>query len=267
MAVRAIIFDMDETLIADDEATYRALAQVGAYAHEQAGVDGELLARTAYAHAQRMWMRGPVFQYCEILGISASEGLWGHFESDNNSHLQVLHDWVPAYRREVWRYALEQQGIADSSLVERLSELFRARRIACQRLFPESIAVLQALRRDYKLALLTNGAPDLQHEKINYFQLAPYFEVIVVSGEVGVGKPQPAIFQTVLKRLEVAPQDAIMVGDSLERDIVGASRSGMKGVWVNRHGQSCAPRYKAFVYAEIADLDELVQRDWAKESS
>src|SRR5579884_1730196 len=216
MSIQAIIFDLDETLITDDEATYQALEQVGAYAHELAGVDGELLARTAYEHAQRMWVRGPAFQYCEMLGISASEGLWGRFES-SNVYLQTLHDWVPSYRREVWRHALEQQGVDDASLVERLAELFRARRIACQRLFPEATAVLQALHHDYKLALLTNGAPDLQHEKINHFQLAPYFEVIVVSGEVGVGKPQPAIFQTVLKRLEVAPQNAIMVGDSLER--------------------------------------------------
>ena len=258
MSIQAIIFDLDETLITDDEATYQALAQVGTYAHEQVGVDGELLARTAYEHAQRMWVRGPVFQYCEMLGISASEGLWGRFES-SNSYLQALHDWVPSYRREVWRQALEQQGVDDTGLVERLAELFRARRIASQRLFPETEVVLQALRHDYKLALLTNGAPDLQHEKVSYFQLASYFEAIVVSGEVGVGKPQPAIFQTVLKRLEVAPQDAIMVGDSLERDIEGAYQSGLKGIWVNRRGLPREPGYETSVYAEIASLDELGQ--------
>jgi putative hydrolase of the HAD superfamily len=256
MSIQAIIFDLDETLITDDEATYQALTQVGAYAHEQTGMDGELLARTVYEYAQRMWARGPVFQYCEMLGISASEGLWGRFES-GNSYLQTLHDWVPSYQRVVWRHALEQQGVDDASLVERLAELFRARRIACQRLFSETVAALQALRHDYKLALLTNGAPDLQREKIDYFQLAPYFEVIVVSGEVGVGKPQPAIFQTVLKRLEVAPQDAIMVGDSLERDIEGAYQSGLKGVWVNRRGLPREPEYGALVYSEIASLDEL----------
>lgn len=256
MSIQAIIFDLDETLIIDDEATYQALAQVGTYAHEQVGVDAELLARTAYTHARRLWVRGPVFQHSEMLGISASEGLWGRFEG-GDARLQALHDWAPSYQREAWRYALEQQHINDEDLAEHLAELFRARRYACQRLFPEAIAVLQTLRRSYKLALLTNGAPDMQQEKIKYFQLAPYFEVIVVSGEVGAGKPQPAIFHTVLKRLEVAPQDAVMVGDSLERDIKGAYQSGLRGIWVNRNGLPCEPEYKAYVYAEITSLDEL----------
>ncbi|HEY7419624.1 MAG TPA: HAD family hydrolase [Ktedonobacteraceae bacterium] len=256
MSIQAIIFDLDETLIIDDEATHQALEQVGTYAHAQVGVDAGLLACTAYTYAQRLWVEGPVFQYSDMLGISASEGLWGRFEG-GDSRLQALHDWAPSYQREAWRFALKQQNVDDENLAVRLAELFQARRYACQRLFPEAIAVLQALRRSYKLALLTNGAPDMQREKIKYFQLAPYFETIVVSGEVGVGKPQPAIFHTVLKQLEVAPQDAMMVGDSLERDIKGAYQSGLKSAWVNRRDLPCEPEYGSFVHTEIANLDEL----------
>jgi phosphoserine phosphatase len=256
MSIQAIIFDLDETLITDDEATYQALERVGEFAYRQVEVDAELLARTAYAYAQRMWSMAPIFPYCEMLGISASEGLWGRFGCDN-SHLQALYDWVPSYQHETWRYALAKQNVDDDVLAERLAALFRQQRRACQRLFPETLAVLQSLQPIYKLALLTNGAPDLQREKIQHFQLAPSFEEIIVSGEIGVGKPQPTIFNTMLEHLAVAPPAVVMVGDSLERDIRGAYQAGLKSIWINRQELPCEPEYRALMQAEIATLKQL----------
>ncbi len=55
---------------------------------------------------------------------------------------------------------------------------------------------------------------------------------MVVSGEVGVGKPNPAAFHEVLRRLGAEPNEAVMVGDSWERDVLGARRIGMSTVWV-----------------------------------
>ena len=59
---------------------------------------------------------------------------------------------------------------------------------------------------------------------------------ILVSGELGVGKPDPRIFDRALAMLDVPPRQAVHVGDSLEADVAGARASGIGAVWVNRSG-------------------------------
>jgi putative hydrolase of the HAD superfamily len=258
MSVNAIIFDMDDTLITDNDATRIALQQTALYAQQQRDLDVEVLLQAVYVHMRRLWHDSPTFSYCEAIGISAEEGLWGCFVGTDPNQ-QALHDWAPTYQVEVWKRALAEQGHADHALAEQLAALFHQERRASQSLFPETQAVLQELRSNYKLGLLTNGAPDLQREKIEHCHLAHYFDAIVVSGELGIGKPDPAVFTAILNDLVVSPQTAVMVGDSLRRDILGASRSGLKALWINREGIACDRQYAPLIHAQIADLRELYQ--------
>jgi putative hydrolase of the HAD superfamily len=85
--------------------------------------------------------------------------------------------------------------------------------------------------------LLTNGAPDLQREKIETSGLGMFFDAAVVSGEIGTGKPEPEIFRHLLGKLGVAPAESLMVGNSLARDIVGAKRAGMASCWIALEGE------------------------------
>ena len=86
------------------------------------------------------------------------------------------------------------------------------------------------------MALLTNGAPDLQREKIAATGLDQFFKAIAVSGEHGIGKPKPEIFHRLLGELGVTPDEASMVGNSLERDIAGARNAGIRSVWIRVPG-------------------------------
>lgn len=256
MSVNAIIFDMDDTLITDGDATRMALQKTALYAQQQYDVDVEALQQAVYVNMKRLWRDSPVFSYCEAIGISATECLWGRFVG-TDPNLQALHDWAPTYQVAVWNRALAEQGYTDQGLAEQLAALFHQERRACQALFPETVAMLQELRSSYKLGLLTNGAPDLQREKIERCNLAGYFDTIAVSGELGIGKPDPAIFTAVLNDLAVPPHTAIMVGDSLKRDVLGASRSGLKAIWINREGLPCDQQYAPLIHAQIANLREL----------
>ena len=258
MSINAIIFDLDETLITDGDATHKALEQTANYAEKQCDIDPERLYRAAYTRAKHLWRAAPTFSYCNSLGISASEGMWGHFEN-SGSQWQKLHDWVPDYQIAVWEHALTAQGHTNRELAKQLATIFREERLASQELFPETETVLDGLRSMYKLGILTNGAPDLQRQKIERSGLAHYFDTIVVSGEVGVGKPDPTVFNTVLEQLAVPAHTTLMVGDSLERDMLGASRVGLKGIWINRGGQSDNHQYASLIHAEIATLDGLYQ--------
>ena len=256
MSIAAIIFDLDETLITDEDATRKALQQTASYAQKQSAIDPERLYRAAYTYAKKLWQAAPTFPYCNSLGISASEGLWGYFE-DSGPQWQELHDWVPGYQIAVWEHALAVQGYPNRLFAAHLAAVFREERLASQELFPETETVLHDLRSTYKLAILTNGAPDLQRKKIERSGLAHYFDAIVVSGEVGVGKPQPAVFNAVLGQLAIPAHATLMVGDSLERDMLGAAQSGLKGVWVNRRGHSSNHQYASLIHAEITSLDEI----------
>jgi putative hydrolase of the HAD superfamily len=92
------------------------------------------------------------------------------------------------------------------------------------------------LSATHSLALLTNGAPDLQREKIAASGLESFFKAIAVSGEHGIGKPKPEIFHRLLSELGVSPGEAIMVGNSLERDIAGARNAGIRSIWIRVPG-------------------------------
>jgi putative hydrolase of the HAD superfamily len=119
-------------------------------------------------------------------------------------------------------------------LADELAERFIRERRSRHALFPETEHVLQELYSGHRLALVTNGVPDLQREKIQATNLERFFESLVLSGDVGVGKPDPRIFSVALEGLSASPEEAVMVGDSLHRDIAGARGVGMRGIWVNR---------------------------------
>ena len=84
------------------------------------------------------------------------------------------------------------------------------------------------------MALLTNGAACLQREKLTASGLAARFDAVVVSADVGVGKPDPSVFRHTLSLL--GADEGVMIGDSLERDIDGALAAGLGAVWIDRFG-------------------------------
>ena len=114
---------------------------------------------------------------------------------------------------------------------------------------------LEVLGGAFKLGLLSNGAPDLQREKIDGSGIGKYFSEITISGEVGFGKPHRRIFETILNRLKVQPEEATMIGNSLRSDIEGAQVLGMKTVWLNRDGKQ--PDESIVPDMEITSLEEV----------
>ncbi len=272
---RALIFDMDETLLDDDADTQATLLATSAWACERLAqlgqsnprVTAEALARATFARAEARWARSPAAEYTKRIGINAGEGLWGRFTGDDPG-LRTLAGWAPGYQQGVWTEGLAGLGVGVApahALAPELAERFRIERPARQTLFSDVVEVLGALRvqrENYALALITNGAPDVQRTKVTRSGLAPYFDAIVISGELGVGKPDPRIFAHTLAALgaDIAdPSQAVMTGDSLGRDIAGARRSGIRAIWMRRHPDAQRPPASAEETpdATIGSLREL----------
>jgi putative hydrolase of the HAD superfamily len=254
MSIKAVLFDLDDTLVeevASAEAAFLATCEI---AFQEYGIEPQALHRAVRRESRELWHRSPARAYCLTVGISSWEGLWARFDGDD-PNLETLRAWSPTYRRESWRRALAAYGVDDRAFVDRLAATFPRERRALHTVYPDVEPVLQDLGKSFRLALLTNGAPDLQREKLGGSKLAPYFYAVIVAGEVGVGKPDPRVFALTLERLSVCPEEAVMVGNSLRSDIAGAQRAGLKAIWVNRSGQ--APSDEVVPDAQIANLDEL----------
>src|SRR4029077_20087261 len=118
-----------------------------------------------------------------------------------------------------WTAALEEVGVDDQALAAELADVFASDRSRRHVVFAESEQVLHQLKKTFRLALITNGAPDIQGTKIDGSNLASFFETIIISGDHGFGKPDLRIFQLALQRLQVVAHETVMVGDSLNRDI------------------------------------------------
>ncbi|MFI5418265.1 MAG: HAD family hydrolase [Candidatus Lutacidiplasmatales archaeon] len=104
-------------------------------------------------------------------------------------------------------------------------------------LYPESVAVLAALKSEgYRSGVISNHHDGLL-KLLKYQGLDRYLETVTFSQEVGAEKPDPAIFAKALERAGSPSSEAIHVGDSLESDVFGARRSGLQPVWVNREGR------------------------------
>ena len=204
--------------------------------------------------AREAWFAAPTNAYCQAVGIASWEGLWARFIGED-PNLEALRRWAPAYRRDAWSRALEDFGICEAPFAERLATIFPAERRARHVVFPDVEDTLAALRGTWRLAILTNGTPGLQREKIAGSGLAHYFDAITVAGEVGAGKPDARAFAAALKAAGATPGRTVMVGDSLRRDVQGAQQAGLRAFWLNRTGRE--HELDVTPDAEVGSLSEL----------
>jgi len=101
------------------------------------------------------------------------------------------------------------------------------------RLFPGSAETVAFFKeRGVKLALITSGQSEVQRQKVTKHGLDRFFDVILIDGEIGYGKPEERVYLEALEQLDVKPSETWMVGDGLEWDLETALKLGIFGVWV-----------------------------------
>jgi putative hydrolase of the HAD superfamily len=243
----------------EEAAADAAFLETAALAADRYGIDAQTLVKAVREQARPLWHASPAREYCVRVGPSSWEGLWARYEGDD-PNLKILRDWAPTYRLGAWSAALEQFEIHDPALALILAEDFPKRRRQHHRLYPDALPILNALRGRFKLGLVTNGLSCLQREKIQGVGIAPYFDSIAISGDLGIGKPQPAIFHAVLDPFAVRPDQALMIGNSIKADIGGAQAIGMKTILIDRgdpHGKDDTIRPDAIVH-DLAGVMEYL---------
>ena len=102
-----------------------------------------------------------------------------------------------------------------------------------ERLYPGVPEMLERLSTQYKLGIIANQHSGLQ-ERLKALGIEQFFSVIVGSGDVGLKKPDPAIFKEALAQAQCLSEQAVMIGDRLDNDILPAQQVGMQTVWVRQ---------------------------------
>lgn len=99
-----------------------------------------------------------------------------------------------------------------------------------------TVATLQALQGKCKMGIITNGFNAMQQKRLDNTQTAPFFELLVVSENVGIAKPDKRIFEYAFAQMgNVDKRRILMVGDTLSSDIVGGQNAGIDTCWFNPH--------------------------------
>ncbi|MFQ6125634.1 MAG: HAD family hydrolase [Candidatus Heimdallarchaeota archaeon] len=140
--------------------------------------------------------------------------------------LQVAVPWDPHYRV---RQMLQLLKIRNHSLVVELADTFVRLRKDCVQIFPGVKRGLYRLKKQYQLAILSNGPSDLQRNKLRWLGLYEIFDWILISEEIGYNKPDLRIFRYALRATRMKPEEGVMIGDTVEADLA-AKKIGMKTI-------------------------------------
>lgn len=230
MQYEYLIFDADHTVIdfnADERRALRA-------AFRAAGLDaGEDMVEDCWAFSARNW---------GALGL-------------NDVHLPELraryHELYHTHVSAILQYMDEKYGLGAGRGAA--GQAFSGTLALAAHPVDGAVETLTRLARKYRLCIATNGLAAMQAGRLS--ALAPLFERIFVSEEMGAIKPDPAFFHALLRALGVTADACLMIGDSLASDIAGANAVGMDAVWFNRRREPLPEGVR--LKAQIADLREL----------
>ncbi len=142
-------------------------------------------------------------------------------------------------RYERLKYTFDQLSYnATDRLIQDMADQYMEVLTTYNHLFPGTHELLNYLQPKYRLHIITNGFTEVQGKKMKNSQIDQYFEVLVDSELAGVKKPHPKIFKTALDMAGVSAAKSLMIGDSLEADILGAKAAGLQVLHFNAHGEA-----------------------------
>ena len=228
---RALFIDLDDTLL-DLSSDHDALVYTCEELSAQAGIDAAQLRAANTEVWNTYW---PTIESSWVLGL-----------------LEPLE-----IRQETWSRTLRVCGCTDASTLQLAVQVHADTERKLYRAFDDVDDLLSTAKSlGIGLAVVTNGNGAFQREKLRVLEIEDCFEAIVVSGELGIAKPDPWLFTTALQTFGLTPSEGWHVGDNPMTDVAGARAAGMSAIWLNRTARSRAEQ-EPESHAEIRSLHEL----------
>lgn len=229
-AIRAILFDLDNTLFHWDPCDLRG--------------------RKA-AHAALKLSHDVSFDHFMSLHKEARQYLRHHLQGQGSNHNRIL----------FFKHIADALTDAPKpSLVLTMYQRYWQAFFAAMKPHPDAHRVLSQLKRTHKLALVSNHVTQPQLDKVVRLGFEPYFDVIVTSEEAGCEKPDARIFQLALSKLGISASEAVMVGDHVKGDIEGAHAAGLRTIYQSQFTQGePAPACADHVIEHLAQVLDILK--------
>ncbi|GAB3966762.1 HAD family hydrolase [Actinoallomurus acanthiterrae] len=233
LPIKAVLFDLDGTLIDHDTAASVALARALQARPGSRQVD--------HARARRRWK--------ELEEEAMGRYLSGELTFSEQRRLRAI-SFAAELGLGVWDAARADAWFA--GYLRHYESAWCA--------YPDVRPALDALTercRHVRLGVVTNGDADQQRQKLLRVGLAADLPDVIASSEVGAAKPDPKIFREGCARLSLAPAEVAYVGDRLETDAMAARNAGLHGIWLNRDAKP-APRGPTVIQT-LRDLPTVLE--------
>ena len=191
-------------------------------------------------------------------GIPSVDDFISHYKRINDGLWEQYHrDEIDKETLRVKRFrdAFQVYGIDDPALSKAFGDEYVQKSPLKNNLLPHTLDVLEYLHPKYHLHIITNGFEEVQGIKMEKSNIRKYFKEIVTSERSGFKKPDARIFQFTLNLAGAAPEESIMIGDSLEADIIGARGAGIDQVYYNPAKNA----HQEKITYEIGSLHELLR--------
>ncbi len=212
--------------------------------------DETLFTFDAFGGLQRMFLDYSVTFTAEDFHDyqAINQPLWVDYQNGAISALQLQHQ-----RFQGWSARLSvPAGDLNAAFLNAMAEI-------CAPL-PGAISLLNALKGKVKLGIITNGFTALQQIRLERTGLRDFFDLLVISEQVGIAKPDRRIFDYAFGQMCNPPRDRVMmVGDTAESDILGGMNAGLATCWLNAHGRSLPEGiHPTWQVASLSELEQLL---------
>ncbi|EJB8583777.1 HAD family hydrolase [Vibrio parahaemolyticus] len=236
--LKAIFFDMDETLCGTSQADKAAGQKFAAWIQQ--------------TYPQVSDPQAFLQRYLQ--------GVYKKLNAEFPQLVALLPD-ENAFRCGLIQTILAEDGIhIDAEQAQQAQHYFDSARMGAFTFFPGVKEMLTDLRKHYKLVVITNGPIFSQHPKLKATQMDEWVDHVIVGGEEPEEKPAASIFQKALNLVDIKPEEALHIGDSLAADIAGANNMGILSVWVNATGASNPTEITPnFEIRETVELKEILK--------
>ena len=177
-----------------------------------------------------------------------SRQLWGKYNKGEIDKDTLI--------KERFRNPFRNFADVDTDFLETMNTDFLGRMVRRPNHIDGAIEILEHLKPRYSIVVISNGFSELQYHKIENAGLSPYIDKVILSDEVGVNKPHPAIFEFALRSSEIDARSAVMVGDNIHTDISGAMNSNIDQLWFNPQKEEAdiRPTYTISALCEIKQI-------------
>lgn len=230
LPTRTVLVDLDDTLFDHSHSVLAGLAAVRARS--------DALAR---------------IELTELAALHAT-----HLEA---THARVLSGELTLEDARTVRFgAIARDCGAPSASAADLAGAYRDAYQRARRAVPGAVELLRALRSRVRVCVVTNNLVVEQVEKLAHLEMTDLIDVLVISEEVGVAKPDPAIFRIALARCDTPADSAIMLGDSWASDVLGARAAAIRAVWLNRSRRPCPDPEQCLELISLWPTEQVLER-------